>query len=367
MKPDRSNYEIWLIDWLDGNLDGEQAELLMAFLDENPDLKEEADSLAATRLSPKKEKPFRKDLLKKASADLSSPQIEYLSAAYLENDLSSSQVKELEENLSQNSENKKIFDIIQRTRLKPPVVHYKHKNLLMKETRGKRILRFTLTGLSAAAVVAILIISFIALPRFLTSENEELALTLSTDTIFLQPAKILVSPENVVPGKQQQLNEANIPVLSIIPVQESHEMNIAPAIPESVDSAFLPARTMEYRIAKVPDISGVEINRELPVVTLVASNISISESVDYDYGRGRIRRFLASTFREKVLKTKEFNDSPLKTHEIAEAGIDGLNKLLGWDMALVKTTDEDGELKSFYFSSRVLKFNAPVKKPGPSL
>jgi hypothetical protein len=36
-------------------------------------------------------------------------------------------------------------------------------------------------------------------------------------------------------------------------------------------------------------------------------------------------------------------------------------------MALVKTSDEEGELKSFYFSSRVLKFNAPVKKSNPSL
>jgi len=355
MKPDRSNYEIWLIDWLDGNLDGEQAELLMAFLEKNPDLKEEADSLAATRLSPKKDKPFRKNLLKKASADLFSSQIEYLSAAYLENDLSSSQLKELEENLSQNSENRKIFDAIQRTRLKPPAVYYKHMNLLMKETRGKRILRLTLTGLSAAAAVAILIISFIAQPRFLTSENEELTLNSITDTIFLQQAKIFVPPE------------VDKPVYSEIPVPESHEINIAPVTLASVDSVLLPVRIMEYITAKVPDISGVEITREQPAVTLVASNIVISESFDYDYGRGRISRFIASTFREKVLKTEEFNDSPLKTHEIAEAGIDGLNKLLGWDMALVKTTDEDGELKSFYFSSRVLKFNAPVKKPEPSL
>ncbi len=367
MKPDRSNYEIWLIDWLDGNLDGEQAELLMAFLEDNPDLKEEVDSLAATRLSPKKDKPFREDLLKKTSSDLPSSQIEYLSAAYLENDLSSSQVKELEENLSQNSENRKIFDAIQRTRLKPPVVYYKHKNLLIKETRGKRILRFTLTGLSAAAAVAILIISFIALPRFLTSENEELALNSINDTIFLQQAKIFVSPENIVPGKKQQSVEVDKPVYSEIHVPESHEINIAPATLVSVDSVLLQARTMEYMTAKVPDISGVEITRELPAVTLVASNIVISESIDYDYGRGRISRFIASTFREKVLKTEEFNDSPLKTYEIAGAGIDGLNKLLGWDMALVKTTDEDGELRSFYFSSRVLKFNTPVRKPEPSL
>lgn len=35
-------------------------------------------------------------------------------------------------------------------------------------------------------------------------------------------------------------------------------------------------------------------------------------------------------------------------------------------MALQKTNDENGELKSLRFSSRILKFNAPVKKAEPA-
>jgi len=82
----------------------------------------------------------------------------------------------------------------------------------------------------------------------------------------------------------------------------------------------------------------------------------------YDDERSRLSRFIARTFREKILKEKKISDEPLKTYEVAEAGIDGLNKLLGWQMALVKTNDEAGELKSVYFSSKALKFNAPVRK-----
>ena len=52
MQIDRSNYEIWLIDWLDGNLNDIQAEELQLFLAENPDLKEEFDELAMFRLNP---------------------------------------------------------------------------------------------------------------------------------------------------------------------------------------------------------------------------------------------------------------------------------------------------------------------------
>jgi hypothetical protein len=55
----------------------------------------------------------------------------------------------------------------------------------------------------------------------------------------------------------------------------------------------------------------------------------------------------------------------LKAYEIAEAGVSGLNKLLGWEMALDERKDENGKLKSVYFSSKILKFNAPVKNSEP--
>jgi hypothetical protein len=45
MEINRSNYEIWLIDWLDRNLSDLQVEQLQLFLIENPDLKEELGEL----------------------------------------------------------------------------------------------------------------------------------------------------------------------------------------------------------------------------------------------------------------------------------------------------------------------------------
>jgi hypothetical protein len=359
MKPDRSNYEIWLIDWLDGKLDDEQAEMLMAFLNENPDIKEEADSLAITQLRPQKEKSFKKDLLKKDTADLPPSQIEYLSVACLENDLSASHIKELEDNLSQNKDNREIFDAIQRTRLKAPEIAFRHKNMLKKETRGRRIMRLTITGLSAAAAVALLIISFITIPTLLNRDNEEMALNLSYDTLLIQRGTSIISPENVTGIKQQPAYMTQTPSQQVIAAGEQEQIIKTSRDPVPVVSTF--------PVAEIPDYLVPEITMEMPAATLISSRISVRENIDYDYGRSRLTRFIASTFRDKVLKEETYNDSPLKTHEIAEAGIDGLNKLLGWEMALVKTTDKEGELKSFYFSSRILKFNTPVKKTEPLL
>ena len=36
MHIDRTNYEIWLVDWLDGNLDETRAKELQLFLESNP-------------------------------------------------------------------------------------------------------------------------------------------------------------------------------------------------------------------------------------------------------------------------------------------------------------------------------------------
>lgn len=49
MQIDRSNYEIWLIDWLDENLNEIQIEQLQLFLRDNPDLKEEIEELTTFR------------------------------------------------------------------------------------------------------------------------------------------------------------------------------------------------------------------------------------------------------------------------------------------------------------------------------
>jgi hypothetical protein len=78
--------------------------------------------------------------------------------------------------------------------------------------------------------------------------------------------------------------------------------------------------------------------------------------------RSNISKFLSRTFRKGILREKKVSDAPIQTYELAEAGIKGLNKLLGWQMALEKTADSAGGLKSLYFSSRMLKFNAPVRK-----
>ena len=367
MKPDRSNYEILLTDWLDGNLDEARTEQLMAFLDENPDLKEEADSLSLTRISPGTIKTVEKENLKKNASELPPSQIEYLSVAYLENDLSDAQIKDLKDNISGNSGNRKLFDSIQRTRLRPPDIQFRNKNLLRKRTRTEKTLRLSVISLSAAATVAIIVLSYIFVPRSRETANELIAENSFNDTVLLSPGAVITYKED--PAYEEQYPaEASEETSGIeIFIPDESQITDLPVAFLQKDSLPFSGRSPEFLISSIPVSADLEISKGIVAPSLIASNIFIKEIPYYDSERSRLKRFIASAFREKILKDKEYDDSPLKPYEIAEAGIEGLNELLGWQMALVKTSDEEGEPKSLYFSSRVLKINAPVKKPNPSL
>jgi len=361
MHIDRSNYEIWLIDWLDGNLNHQQVEELKLFLNANPDLNVEFDELAAINLKPSVNIFPNKNQLKKSTDDLSKSQFEYLCVACLENDISAEQRIELLEIINKDSEKKRIFELIQKTRLSPIDINYKLKKYLLKRTVQQNIIRFSAIGLSAAATIALIIITFLTIPRSLPENINNMATNTLVDSIIQQPSVNQV-PDKIITG--------NVPNLIINKRDKllSAEQNINSVLPISDTAVSIPDDTL-IRNPENPKIAfqKIPVNTEIILKDVTINNILIASNSfyitpEYDDERSNISRFIAKTFRERILKNNTSPESPLKGYEIAEAGVAGLNKLLGWQMALDMNNDENGELRSIYFSSKILKFNAPVKK-----
>jgi len=364
MKIDRSNYEIWLIDWLDGNLNDIQVEELKLFLSVNPDLKEEFEELSAFSLKPSEKSYPDKSLLKKSTADIPDSQFEYLCVAFLENEITSGQRSELMEILDHDSEKKRTFELFQKIKLTPYEISFKDKNRLIKRSTAQKVIRLSVFALSSAAAIVLIIMTFLNLPQQLTNTIQNSAQNVIIDSINQQQSG------DVVPAAETEVNK---PVVT----NQKTEKLVAEVQTLSTDESMseriilLPADTSVRKFDN-PDIVPVKVPVNVSVVnnanilrnSLVASNISFNAPA-YDDERSNIGRFIAKTFREKILKEDISKDTPLKGYEIAEAGVTGLNKLLGWEMALEKNNDENGELKSVYFSSRILKFNAPVKKSEP--
>lgn len=364
MKIDRSNYEIWIIDWLDGNLSELQVEQLKLFLSENPDIKEEYNELTTLRLFPIPKSFPHKNHLKKSTADISGLQFEYLCVAFLENDLSANQQTELKESIELDKEKKKSFELILKMKLSLADVGYKHKNQLIRRTVAQNIILLSFIGLSAAAIITIAIITYYFIPRSLQVKTDNTTQNIAVDSTIQKPTVEIVSDKITtekkdIPIKRQNKNLFSISQKKTSVITEA-EKNSSLQNDSLSRSAYNPLPMLD----KIPVSAEIEFKNETISKNLIALNATINIPV-YDDGRSKLSKFIAKTFREKILKENTKKDSPLKAYEIAEAGVAGLNKLLGWEMALNEKNDENGKLKSVYFSSRLLKFNAPVKKSEP--
>jgi hypothetical protein len=363
MNIDRSNYEVWFIDWLDGNLKSFQTKELYSFLDLNPDLKGEFNDLTNIHLlSGELQYPFKDDL-KRSADEISELQFEYLCTARLENDLSELQKSELDEIIANDGEKKRISEQINKTRLSPLNINYKHKKQLLKLTPAQGIIRLSIIGLSAAAVITLIITTYLSVPHSPGDNKTNEAVIIIPNNNLMQPSNekipdIIESPDNKLSETAKitvKISALFRPDQTTAPLEDLAENSLE-------DSAV--RNNAEPGVEKIKVIELSMLSNSTNRNDLASSYIYVPDE-EPDNERSKIGKYIAKTFREKFLKEKTPPDSPLKGYEIAEAGVSGINKIFGWEMALDKKNDQNGNLKSVYFSSRILKFNAPVKKSEP--
>lgn len=337
MKPDRTNYEIWLIDYLDGNLGNERERELLLFLDENPDIREELSDMMSYKTEPSFGKFINKSSLKKSAEDLSELQFEMLSVAASENDLSEDQRSEFDEIIAGSPEKRKTYEQIKGIKLNAPAVKFSFKSRFKKLTIPQKIFRYSVISISAAAAVLILVT---ILRKPLPAVPDNLLLASFPDTARVESVKI-----------EKTRN-----------IQEVLYDNIKTSlVSEIMAPASLPVFNRNSEISKLNFRSNVSLSNKEVSQSLVAVNLINVPYIGEEEKPG-LNESIAKFFREKIFKSETQEKGSLKGYEIADAGINGLNRLFGWEMSLEKKTDEKGEVNSVYFNSRLLKFNSPVKK-----
>lgn len=364
MKPDRTNYEIWITDYLDGRLDEDEVRLLRKFLEANPDIMKEAEALLNFRIIPPEVTfPGKKDL-KKSPSDMHDEQFDILCIASLENDLSPEEEVELQQIIAENPGRLKSYNLIKKLKLTPPAIKYPAKYRLRRPGITVRTVRYTIFTLAAAASVMLLIT--------LLQPKESLP---TTNTAISSARETLLQRVPAPDVKEET------PV--IIPVPEKNKQLLNVTKPAVAYLASLPDRDTSALLeqgAPVSEPSGV--THEIIAITPAEFKTTlISYSRTYTPAEIRIKdagsdlfsgesptglKYALTRFvREKILKNEAKADGELKVYELAEVGINGINKLLGWEMALNETTGEYGQPVALNFNSKLVKFNIPVKKNEP--
>ena len=355
---DRSNYQIWFLDLIDGSLNEQEKIEVEKFLACNPDLRDELESLKSLKLNPGADSFPGKESSIKSVSDYSPFQFEYLCVASLENDLKEGQISELQEMIATDNQKKSTFELYRRLKLKPLPGIFTKKHIIRRLTAGQKILRISLAGSAIAASLAVLTIAYLFFTGRYNENPVRTSTNISPDTLVIKSGMVIFSPD-------KSLLTEN-----------------APNVETKGETGRIQASRRNKLLAVIPDLSPVTDNIErldslvpleviIPdgtIAVYVPSSTGLiarkTESLPpiFDDGRSNVARFLARFFHETIMNDKIAGDKPVESIEIAEAGITGINKLLGWDMELQKKTDENGSVTSYYFSSRLLKFNAPVKK-----
>lgn len=357
----RTNYEIWFIDYLDGNLNEAEVNQLISFLEENRDIKEDFADILTYNIKPETDTYRNKNSLKKKATDLSDSQFEYLCISALENDLTVQQRSELDSIIAENPEKKKTLEIFKRLKLIAPEVTYKRKSVLRRLTTTQKVVRLSVAGLSVAAGIALMVSLFNITVNNIVAPGSPVSANLSVDSAkSLNKTNEITANTNPV-VKIEAINPPKKNLLSTLEKSISDETKAFPVETHTGDTII------KEKEIRATDISKIEFKQEVnltekdftsTLVAITTEDVLIPEATD----KPGFNEFIAKTFREKILRSKTPEIGSLKGYEIADAGINGLNKLLGWKMSLQKNRDEKGDLKSLYFSSKILKFNAPVKK-----
>jgi len=358
MGPDRSNYEIWLIDYLDGTLDSERTGLLLAFLDENPDLKEEFADISSSSVIPPDSHFKNRNDLRKSASEMSQHQFELLCVASSENDLEDNQRAELEEIISSDLEKHKTLQLYRKIRLSAPPLKYNYKYKLRKLTAGQKIFRTSLALVSSAAAI-LAIIMLLRKPEAIIPATE----SVSVNSVVSPASDATPVNKQAIEKATSQSGKLNARSTALNTFSEVQSRKTAvknngvekPALSDSV----LP-EIKRYDIDKVafPDNGFKKPDTD---IRLASVNIPAANEEPDQQGNGP-GQYFEKLLREKVINSKEPQKASISAYDIADAGVTGLKKLFGWNMSLKKNRDAKGDIKSISFNSKLVSFNAPLKK-----
>lgn len=134
MKLDRTTYELFIIDYLEGNLDPVQVSELLLFLEQNPDLKAEFDGVEQVYLvHDDYQETFPTSSLKKEENPLITAEVEELLIGEVEQNLTTNQRLKLDELRAVYPAIEKELKLMQATKLDPDMsVTFSNKRSLKK-------------------------------------------------------------------------------------------------------------------------------------------------------------------------------------------------------------------------------------------
>jgi len=357
----RENYEAYLLDQMEGRLSDEEQHELHDFLAMNPDCAFEA-GFETAQILPREEIEYPdKNALRKTMPDSHTPlsvsNFDLFSIARLEGDLTETQVREHELMLKEQPVLQSEWEQWLQTRLTGEDIVFPWKESLRHKPPLFRRLPLSAI-LSAAAAVALIAVLFIFRDNpveRITSEEP-----VRMPAIEQQEVKVPVTPPVV---REQTSPEADAVRENALTNPEEIVLTEAVAAPEDPADQGQDATGKELRVSP------------RPLRAALAANTIPAPVVDGNYDRIRplqipetpvhmsgvsVNRLAGMNLQEAVETYAEEKDISIWT--IANAGIKGINRITGSNIALFAARDDEGEVSGFQLKSKRLNISTPLER-----
>lgn len=169
MNINRNNYEEFLLLFADNELSFSERQAVENFLESNPDLKAELQSILDSKLHTEHVPFFNKAMLYKSDSFITAENYESYFLLYADNELTEEERKETEKYAAASPALQKEFDLIQQTKLiADGEVMFADKSVLYRKEEPARIIRISWMRVAVAAAI----IGFILLAGLLLLDRK---------------------------------------------------------------------------------------------------------------------------------------------------------------------------------------------------
>lgn len=328
MDINRENYESFFIDYLDGRMSPDQVVELMSFLKENPDLEAELKQFEEIKIKPGNIKFKEKNILKRS---------------FMINDAN--------------------FDYYKKSRLTPKKITFDHKSTLKKVPRVRFLSAKTRGYVSAAASVIILFMLYFLVrnpeterpPVISESKNDTTNIEVKPQTTpqnkinINSKEEILTDNEPSYIKQNDNIASVNKPTKNAIITQE---VNLEPDKPVRT----LIKDTFAINMTKISrKETGLLADRAGPYTLLSMRKFKVEDDLN---NKLSLKQKAVKTFKKEILQEEEskINHNKFTLWDIADAGIRGVNEIIGWNMKFDKKYNDEGELTALAFNSNTISF-----------
>jgi hypothetical protein len=226
MKLNRNNYEEYFILYLDNELDSDDRREVEAFAKQNPDLATELEMLMQSKLTPDADILYadKGSLMRFDSASISLSNYEEWLTAYIDNELTDGERKDVEVFVAGNPSIQRQLNLLLQTKLQPEAIVFPYKESLYRKEENTRVISMRWWRVAAAAVLLIGVstTAFFLVKNNATNEALESAVSFAPEfrppvnnnspVAILQPKEDKMVPETqspVVTAEDKQAQKKN--------------------------------------------------------------------------------------------------------------------------------------------------------------